>query len=90
MLFSIFLLAAGDAWASCELTTNPCSTDSAGNTYIREQNLGGGYNTYRNGNLYSQTHQQLDGSYKENYAAGGYQIYHNAPDRSDPNTGNGQ
>jgi hypothetical protein len=90
VLFSIALFSAGHASASCELTTNPCSTDSSGNTYIREQNLGGGYNTYRDGDLYSQTHQQLDGSYKENYSGGGYQIYRNAPDREKPESRDGR
>lgn len=84
VLFGIFLLAAGNASASCDLVSAPCSTDSSGNTYIREQNLGGGYNTYRNGDLYSQTHQQLNGTYRETYSSGGYRTYYNNPDRSDP------
>jgi hypothetical protein len=84
VLFGFFLLAAGNASASCELVSAPCSTDSSGNTYIREQNLGGGYNTYRNGDLYSQTHQQLNGSYRETYSSGGYRTYYSDPNRSDP------
>jgi hypothetical protein len=84
VLFGIFLLAAGNASASCDLVSAPCSTDSSGNTYIREQNLGGGYKTYRNGDLYSQTHQQLNGSYRETYSSGGYRTYYSDPNRSDP------
>ncbi len=84
VLFGIFLLTAGGASASCELVSAPCSTDSSGNTYIREQNLGGGYNTYRNGDLYSQTHQQLNGTYRETYSSGGYRTYYSDPNRSSP------
>jgi hypothetical protein len=82
VLFSIFLLAAGNASASCELVSRPYSTDSSGNTYTTQQNLGGGYNTYRNGILHSQTSQQLDGRYRETYSGGGYRIYDRNPYRS--------
>lgn len=86
VLFSIFLLAVGNASASCELVSSPCSTDSSGNTYIREQNLGGGYTTYRNGTAYSQTEQQLDGGYRETYSGGGYRTYGSDPYRSNPDS----
>lgn len=79
VLFSIFLLTAGNASASCELVSGPCSTDSSGNTYTKEQNLGGGYTTYRNGTAYSQTEQQLDGRYRETYSSGGYRTYNSDP-----------
>lgn len=90
VLFSIFLLTAGNASASCELVSGPCSTDSSGNTYIREQNLGGGYNTYRNGTAYSQTEQQLDGRYRETYSSGGYRIYGTDPYRNNPDSKDGR
>lgn len=90
VLFSIFLLTAGNASASCELVSGPCSTDSSGNTYTREQNLGGGYNTYRNGTLYSQTDQQLNGNYRETYSGGGHQTYDSDPYRSNPQSRDGQ
>lgn len=76
--FALMLLpfVAAPASAGCELAVGPCSTDSAGNTYRTEQNLGGSYNTYRNGNLYSQTDQTLSGSWSER-RVDGEQRFHN-------------
>jgi len=66
----IALAAAGTANAGCEFATGPCYTDSHGNTYRTEQNFGGGYNTYKNGSLYSQTQQNLGGGWIETTPSG--------------------
>lgn len=64
-LAALALLLAAPAHADCALVSGPCRTDSHGNTYVTEQNLGGGYTTYRNGAPYSQTRENLSGSYTE-------------------------
>ena len=58
------LLASGPAFAGCELSLSPCATDRYGNTYTTEENLGGGYTTYRNGSRYSTTEETLTGGWK--------------------------
>ncbi|WP_394887546.1 hypothetical protein ACG873_21820 [Mesorhizobium sp. AaZ16] len=75
------MLAAstGISFPGCELVTGPCSTDSSGNTYFTEQNLGGGYNTYRNGDLSSQTSQNLGGSYTETFSNGATRTHSDNP-----------
>lgn len=65
--------------ASCSLLATNCSTDSRGSSYVTEQNLGGGYNTYKNGSLYSQTQQNLSGGYTEEFTSGGYRTYNYDP-----------
>ena len=57
------VVVAVPANAACEFVSGPCTKDSYGNTYRTEQNFGGGYNTYRNGILDSQTSQNLSGGY---------------------------
>ncbi|WP_026792996.1 hypothetical protein [Pleomorphomonas oryzae] len=64
-LAALVVLLAGPAHADCALITSPCRTDSHGNTYVTEQNLGFGYTTYRNGVPYSQTHENMYGSTTE-------------------------
>lgn len=59
------------AQANCDLASSgSCYEDSRGNTYHTEDNLGGGYNTYRNGQLDSQTSSNLGGGYKTEYQDG--------------------
>jgi hypothetical protein len=65
------------AKAGCELATGPCSTDRQGNTYRTERNLGGGYNTYENGRLHSQTEQNLSGGHTTDYRDGRPSTSHN-------------
>ena len=76
IVFPLFLIASNAAYAGCELVSGPCSTDGRGNTYVTQQNLGGGYTTTRNGNYYSNTEQTLSGSYKTEYGNGD-RIFHN-------------
>ena len=76
---SLFVAMVSPAYAGCALSSGPCSTDSFGNTYRTEQNLGGGYNTYRNGSSYSTTNQNLSGSYTESYTGGGSRTYNSNP-----------
>ncbi len=70
-LAALAMLLSVPAHADCALITSPCSTDSHGNTYVTEQNLGFGYTTYRNGVPYSQTHENMYGSVTE-YRYGGH------------------
>jgi hypothetical protein len=65
--------------AGCEFATGPCSTDVYSNTYRTEQNFGGGYNTYKNGSLYSQTEQTLSGSWRERNTGGEERTYNYDP-----------
>lgn len=82
VLFLAVVFAATPAAASCVLVTGPCYTDSRGNTYRTEQNLGGGYTTYRNGSTYSRTYQEpLSGNYRERFTGGGYNTYERDPYR---------
>jgi hypothetical protein len=70
MMWVMALLAlASEARAGCELATGPCATDSYGNTYTREQTMGG-YSTYQNGQPYSQREQTLGGTYRDTYSDG--------------------
>ncbi len=69
-VFSALLLFPSLAYADCGVATGPCARDSYGNTYHTEQNLGGGYNTYRNGVLNSQTQQNLNNDYTTRYQDG--------------------
>lgn len=63
-----FLISIPNAvYAACELATSPCSYDSRGNEYRTERNFGGGYNTYENGQLHSQTTPNLSGGYRTEY-----------------------
>lgn len=81
---AMLAVSAGAASAGCLFATSPCSTDDRGNTYTTQQNLGGGYNTYRNGSLHSQTSQDTLGTgYTERYTAGGYRRYDSNPYASD-------
>ena len=73
---------ASSAYAGCELSSSPCSTDSFGHTYRNERNLGGGYTTYRDGSTYSTTNQNLGGGYTESYTGGGQRNYNYDPYRS--------
>lgn len=90
-LLSVLLLAtaASPAWAGCELSSasQPCST-SNGNTYRTERNFGGGYNTYQNGTLNSQTQQDLSGGYVETFRSGEQRRYNYDPYA--PRTGTGR
>ena len=58
------------AFAGCEFSSGPCSTDSSGHTYRTEQGLGGGYKTTRDGSDYSHTSQTLGGGYRTDYNDG--------------------
>ena len=64
-LAALAMLLSLPAHANCALITSPCRTDSHGNTYVTEKNLGFGYTTYRNGAPYSQTQENLYGSVTE-------------------------
>ena len=64
-LAALAMLLSLPAHADCALITSPCRTDSHGNTYVTEKNLGFGYTTYRNGVPYSQTQENLSGSVTE-------------------------
>lgn len=85
MISKTFFIAAlatflvSPAYADCALITSPCRTDSHGNTYVTEQNLGFGYTTYRNGVPYSQTHENLYGSVTEYTYGHGSTTYNSDP-----------
>lgn len=81
MMFGLIALtaSAGLAHAGCELVIGPCSSDSRGNTYTTEQNLGGGYTTNRNGSQYSTTDQTLGGTWQERYNDGSTRSYNYDP-----------
>lgn len=64
-LAALATLLSLPAHADCALITSPCRTDSHGNTYVTEKNLGFGYTTYRNGVPHSQTQENLYGSVTE-------------------------
>lgn len=64
-LAALAMLVSLPAHADCALITSPCRTDSHGNTYVTEKNLGFGYTTYRNGVPHSQTQENLYGSVTE-------------------------
>jgi len=52
------------AYNNCDfMSSDNCETDNNGNTRIKQQNLSGGYNTYNNGKLESQTSPNLQGRY---------------------------
>jgi hypothetical protein len=91
LVLSILTLLAfiAPASAACEFNTN-CSRDSYGNTYTHSQNLGGGYNTYRNGNLESQTRQNLNGGWDQNFQNGPIVRHNSNPfePQSSPNSFN--
>lgn len=77
------LLSSSAAQASCVLVSGPCETDRYGNTFTTQQNLGGGYSTYRNGSFYSSTGQTLGGSYRERDIYGGTRTYNYDPSSFD-------
>jgi len=79
LILAAALLLPAAASADCTFSTSNCYTDSYGNTYQTEQNLGGGYNTYRNGTLNSQTRQNLSGGYQERYSNGETRTYNYDP-----------
>jgi hypothetical protein len=79
LILAASLLLPAAASADCTFSTSNCYTDSYGNTYQTEQNLGGGYNTYRNGSLHSQTQQDLSGGYQERYNDGSSRRYNYDP-----------
>jgi len=82
LVTAIVLLALPTtAHAGCDLVPigQPCATDSYGNTYRTEENLGGGYNTYRNGVLDSQTQQNLGGGWTETDQNGATRNYNYDP-----------
>lgn len=87
--FIFFVFATGVpviAHADCTFVSGPCSTDSRGNTYRTERNLGGGYTTYKNGNQHSTTGQTLGGGYRERFNDGSHRDYnHNPYSESDRN-----
>ena len=59
---------------------------------MTDQSLGGGYNTYRGGSLYSQTQQDLNGGgYTQRYVGGGSKSYNYDPyaPRNDNGIGSG-
>ena len=89
-LMLVTLASVPQAFAGCEFASN-CKTDSSGNTYTTEQNLGGGYNTYKNGNLHSQTEQTLGGGYKTDFQSGGSEYNNQNPyDRNNANPSEGR
>lgn len=73
------LMTLQAAHAGCELALGPCSSDSQGNRYTTEENLGGGYTTYRNGSHYSNTDQTLGGTWREQYDDGSSRSYNYDP-----------
>lgn len=80
LLAAALACLASSAWASCEFdTSGTCYTDNMGNTYRTQQNFGGGYNTYRNGALDSQTSQNLNGGYTQRYSNGYERNYDSDP-----------
>lgn len=85
VVLAIIILCAlnGEAFAGCEFSSGPCTTDSSGHTYRTEQNLGGGYNTTRDGSSYSQTSQTLGGSYRTDYNDGRTEFSNSNPYESD-------
>jgi len=72
-------VSASGARSACEFVTGPCGTDSRGNTYRTEQNLGSGYTTYENGSRYSTTDQTLNGSWRERNNDGSSRTYNYDP-----------
>lgn len=77
-VFVVAMLVTGEAFASCELISGKCWTEGA-DTYTMEKNSGGSYNTYKNGELYSQTQQNLSGNYRETIYGGGSRTYNYDP-----------
>ena len=67
------------AWAGCELSTGPCSTDAHGNTYRTHETLGGGYRTERNGQSYSSTNETLGGAWREKFNDGSVRSHNSDP-----------
>jgi hypothetical protein len=87
-LAALAMVLAAPAHADCALITSPCRTDSHGNTYVTEQNLGFGYTTYRNGVPYSQATENLYGSVTEYTFGKGSTTYNSDPYARDfPNNG---
>ena len=78
-LAALAMLLSLPAHANCALITSPCRTDSHGNTYVTEKNLGFGYTTYRNGAPYSQTQENLYGSVTEYTYGKGSTTYNSDP-----------
>jgi len=70
-IVSVVVLVGTGANAACEFVEGGCSRDSYGNSYRTEQNFGGGYNTYRNGILDSQTSQDINGGWTTKSRDGG-------------------
>ncbi|MFS2179563.1 hypothetical protein ACCC98_27050 [Rhizobium pisi] len=77
-VFAAAMLMSGEAFAGCELISGPCWTQGR-DTYTMERNSGGSYNTYRNGDPYSQTQQNLGGNYRETIYSGGSRTYNYDP-----------
>ncbi len=79
----------GEAFAGCEFSSGPCSTDSSGHTYRTEQGLGGGYKTTRDGSDYSHTNQTLGGGYRTDYNDGRSETHNYDPYKSDSSSRSG-
>ena len=77
IFFCVLTTFSIPAYANCDLASSgTCVEDSRGNAYHTERNLGGGYNTYKNGQLDSQTSSNLGGGYKTQYENGAPTRFH--------------
>lgn len=74
-LFAAATLFGAPAHAGCEFVSGPCATDSRGNTYRSEQNLGGGYTNYTNARATSHTSQDISGNWRERFNDGSSRTY---------------
>jgi len=70
-IIAAIVFVGTEANAACEFVDGGCSRDGHGNSYRTEENFGGGYNTYRNGVLDSQTSQGLNGGWTTRSRDGG-------------------
>jgi len=79
VLFAALLLPIS-ANADCGLHPDgTCMRDRSGNSVITSENLGGGYNSHRNGVLESQTRQTIDNSWEKIYNDGSTEKYQSDP-----------
>jgi hypothetical protein len=79
LVASALVLGGSLAQADCDLVVGPCSTDGNGNTFTMQQNLGGGYSSFRNGSQYSTTGQTLGGGWQEQFNDGRTRTYNYDP-----------
>ena len=75
----LFFSTATASYAGCDFATDPCVTDSHGNSYRTEESFGGGYTTYRNGDRFSHTEQTFGGAWRERTEGGASRFYNYNP-----------